>query len=262
MAKPKREKISEVELCAGFVKWADGQGWTAYAETSGFDIVMVRRSDGRQIGVHAKLAFNATLLRQALPDRYWRAELPKGPEHRAILLPAYDRDISEVAAYLGLVYFYRDVRPGFRANGSYGPVILLHRPGLTDDIVGSWLHWPASGPLDLPAYVPDVPAGASAPVQLTDWKIRALRITAILETTGHVTLDDFRRHGIDHRRWVPSGWLIFEAGVYRRGPNMAFDRQHPRVYRDILQETRRDQYEESLRAKPEAVKAKPRKRKR
>jgi hypothetical protein len=75
---------TETELCAAFIPWAAQQGWTAYAETAGWDILLVD-AGGRQLGIQAKLRFNATLLRQVLPEQY---QCEVGPDFRAILLPA------------------------------------------------------------------------------------------------------------------------------------------------------------------------------
>jgi hypothetical protein len=47
-----KAKTSEADLCAGFIAAATkGGSWTAYAETAGYDILMVRASDGVQIGI-------------------------------------------------------------------------------------------------------------------------------------------------------------------------------------------------------------------
>ena len=52
----KREKPypTEVALCSAFIA-AVPREWTAYAETAGWDILLVRKADGFQIGVEAKL---------------------------------------------------------------------------------------------------------------------------------------------------------------------------------------------------------------
>jgi len=88
----------------------------------------------------------------------------------------------------------------------------------------------------LPEYVPDVVAGSPSPVQLTDWKIAAIKIAVILEKRGYLTRADFKHINIDHRRWLPSaaGWLVLDEGRYLKSkffPN--FKLQHPRVYDEI-----------------------------
>jgi hypothetical protein len=79
-------------------------------------------------------------------------------------------------------------------------------------------------------------AGSPSPVQLTDWKIGAIKIAIILEKRGFLTRADFKHIGIDQRRWLPSGnaWLTLDGGVYRKAPYFPdFRTQHPRVFDEI-----------------------------
>jgi hypothetical protein len=115
-------------------------------------------------------------------------------------------------------------------------------PGLNMNHSTGWHYWSPHKRSPLPDYVPDVPAGASGPVQLTKWKIGALRIVAVLELRGHVTREDFRAHQIDPRRWTgPAGWLQSTdiPGRYVRGPDLDFDKQHPTIYAQVLAEERK-----------------------
>jgi hypothetical protein len=122
-----------------------------------------------------------------------------------------------------------------------GPWLL---PGLNecDHASGGWHYWSPRKRCELPDFVPDVVAGASGPVQLTKWKVQALRLVARLEIRGHVTRQDFRTLGIDPRRWLgPQGWLQADPerpGEFTRGDALDFDRQHPTVYAQVLAETR------------------------
>lgn len=88
----------------------------------------------------------------------------------------------------------------------------------------------------LPEYVPDVVAGAASPVQLTNWKIGALRIMALLERRGYVTREDFKVAGIDHRRWISprTGWLVARDGRWYAGDALPdFRGQHPVVFERV-----------------------------
>lgn len=230
---------SEAELCAAFNAWAKGRGWTPYAETAGWDVLLVA-ADGTQIGVQAKMRLNVKVLSQAVPSRWdieWRTE---GPDFRAILVPRDEPDATDLCTALGLAVFHPLGR-GYRDDEGdrFAPEIGdEHRPYYKQ---APWHWWGPAKRCELPAYVPDVPAGASGPVQLTPWKVAALKITALLELRGHVTRDDFRRLGIDHRRWAgPGGWLDIKDGVYVRGERLAFDRQHPIVYQQVLADVRRE----------------------
>lgn len=106
----------------------------------------------------------------------------------------------------------------------------------------------------LPDYVPDVAAGASAPIRLTPWKIGALKVCATMEIRGHVDKLDFKRHGIDRRRWIAARWIVpmpvtvsrskrdstladDKAIRYVYGPKPpVFPLQHPVVYEQIKAE--------------------------
>jgi hypothetical protein len=84
-----------------------------------------------------------------------------------------------------------------------------------------WLdqYWFEMAPIrrhDLPEYVPDVAAGSSSPIQLTKWKIAAIKIAITLERRGYVTRLDFKKQGIDHRRWLAVGtnWLRAVDGKF------------------------------------------------
>lgn len=212
----------EAELCAALIERALDEGWIAYPETKGYDIVLARA--GVQIGVQAKMHFNAALLRQILPPRAtWGSPPADQPHHLAILLPAYDDDVSEICDALGIVYFYychetQAIVPPLRA-------------------ATRWDHC-SQLPLDLPEYVPDVAAGVPSPVVLTEWKIRALRLCAILEVRGYLTDDDFGEQYLDRRRWLHPfrDWVIHQDGQYIAAPGLKFPQQHPTVYAEILRE--------------------------
>lgn len=230
---------SEVALCAAFIAWVKSQAgqvvygrpipaWVPYAETAGWDILLVA-PDGTQIGIQAKLRFNLKVIAQSIPAQWdhWRDE---GPDFRAVLVPQRDGTAVDICAALGLMLFaplddYRgitDFAPGLDMEHSVG-----------------WHYWSPHQRCELPEFVPDVAAGSSAPVQLTKWKIAALRIAATLELDGHVTREHFRLFRIDPRRWTgPSGWLVpgSTPGQFVRGAGLDFDTQHPEVYAQVLAE--------------------------
>lgn len=224
----KREVLysSEADLCKAFIAWATPQGWTAYPETAGWDIILVN-SSGHQIGVQAKLRFNATLLRQVLPSEFHADE---GPDHRAVLLPIdhIEQDIRSVFEFCGIDNF----RPNsFGPPGRFAPSIEF----------AELVDWCPSKRCKLPDYVPDSVAGSSCPVTLTEWKIKALRVVATLELKGSITCKEIRSIGCDPRRWVHpyTGWLQpkhLKHGEYVRGEKLNFDKQHPEVYPKIRAE--------------------------
>lgn len=231
---------TEAELCTAFIDWIKAENgkargrdmapvWTPYAETAGWDILLVA-DDGTQIGIEAKLKFNLKVLAQCLPsswDNY--AECP-GPDYRAVLVPKFDSDHERICAALGLVMI------GTKGWGNE------FRPDMTPDRGDSyhlmWHHWNPPQRCKLPDYLPDVQAGCPAPLQLTDWKVKALRILATIEARGYVTKQDFKKHRIDPRAWTGAQGLLVPGtapGQFVRG-KASFDKQHPTVYAQVLAE--------------------------
>ncbi|WP_157266503.1 hypothetical protein [Azohydromonas aeria] len=228
---------TEAALCADFITWVKAEAgkrwrgietpsWTPYAETADWDILLVG-ADGTQIGIQAKLRFNMKVLDQSIPDDF-RAWSDTGPDYRAILIPECDATATKICGALGLMVFAPE-------RGGWGPVGFA--PGLSMEHSTGWHYWSPKRRCELPEFVPDVAAGCSAPLQLTKWKVKALRVLAALEIAGHVTRKDLKSIGIDPRPWTGStGWLVpgEKPGEFVRGPGLDFDRQHPDVYAQVL----------------------------
>jgi hypothetical protein len=219
-------------MCQQFISEI-GDDWIAYPETAGFDILLIRKSDGYQIGIEAKLKFNINVLCQILEDG-WSCDV--GPDYRAILVPGYGTTtLKPITDYIGITV----IRICKELN------YLSYRQRFTPDLPtiksgigwhgGDWYDWCPTERCKLPEYVPDVAAGVSSPIQLTKWKIGAIKIAIILEERGWVARPDFKHVGIDYRRWIAreSGWLKpGEIGwVADRLPD--FKAQHPQVYEQI-----------------------------
>ncbi|TPM19794.1 hypothetical protein [Mesorhizobium sp. B2-3-6] len=203
---------TEAELCTAFVA-ALPAGWTAYAETEGYDILLVRQ-DGLQIGVEAKLRLNPEVVVQASKAWGYVANAP-GPDFRAVLVPAghAQKHMSEICAMLGITVITA-THPDDNTEKRYGWRSPPFRPDLPS--LDARLYWsgrehdwydrcPAAR-CKLPEYVPDVGAGHSAPVALTNWKIQAIKLLIILERQGYVTKADFKHVKIDPSRWTRD-WL-------------------------------------------------------
>lgn len=233
----RREKLptyaSEAEMCAQYIAEVEkGAKWTAYAETAGWDILLVRKADGFQIGIEAKLRLNAEVLFQAI-EGFGRNV---GPDCRAILVPCGGGTpgIGTFASFIGITII-RISKPQPNCRTMTAPY--LPEIGFQD-----WTdhtEWHELAPLKrhpLPEYVPDVAAGASAPTRLTSWKIGAIKLTILLRRRGYLTRADFKALKVDIRRWLPSGagFLISQDGVLVAGPSLPdFQRQHPVVYAQI-----------------------------
>ena len=235
---------SEAEMCASFIEQATAAGrrrrsaeWIAYNETAGWDILLVRATDGFQIGIQAKLRLSMAVIAQAIEDesRWDWANEYGGPDCRAILVPGYatENGATAITAYLGLTVI--------KVHKEERGRLLSFSPSLPDE---TWDHttkqWHERSPLkrcELPEYVPDVAAGMSGPVKLTDWKLRALRMMVLLEERP-VTRADFKALRIDPSRWMAAGygWLVRapDAPGFVPGPRLPdFRAQHPVVYEQV-----------------------------
>jgi hypothetical protein len=181
--------------------------WLVYPETAGWDLLIAHK-DGYQVGVEAKLSLNAKVLDQALTGQhstYGR----DGPDYRAVLVPE-----GKIQLHLGHIAEAIGIR-----------VLTVHKPsrgvsyGLSlPDESSSYSRWPNWMPSErclLPDYVPDVAAGMSAPVQLTDWKIRAIKLMLVLERRGTVTRADMKAIGISPTRWCDHHLGFLDPGPGR-----------------------------------------------
>lgn len=227
---------TEVELCAAFLA-ALPAGWTAYNETAAWDILLVRDADGFQIGIQAKLKLNAHVIAQCLEEYgAWAADRA-GPDCRAVLVPDGQVGFESIARYIGFTIIR--VQPACDI-GSRWERKPSFRPGLLGEPVSDreWHEWMPAKRHKLPQYVPDVPAGAPAPVQLTPWKIKALKLMVLAETRGFITRHDFKHLALDHRPFISAeGWLRptgvrGQYQVHHPAPQ-SLKAQHPRVYEEI-----------------------------
>ncbi|SEB97254.1 hypothetical protein [Bradyrhizobium erythrophlei] len=259
MAKPK-PFASEVELCKRFISSLP-EGWTAYAESCGWDILLVRDADGFQIGVEAKLRLNTEVISQALEEYGAYSADREGPDCRGVLVPADSQGgFDRICDYIGLTIIYVRSEEQVEAKKTYyGYKPRVFEPPLPGDphrgSNSNWYEWAPAKRHTLPDYVPDVDAGAPSPVQLTSWKIAAIKIAIILEKRGFLVRADFKHINIDHRRWLPSGagWLVLDNGVYRGAPGFPdFKAQHPRVWDQIAADFERWKPTDPLAPRPAA----------
>lgn len=230
MKRPDRY-ATEVDLCASFCRWLKANGWVAYPETGGFDIIAVWPGDGTQVGVQAKMGMTLEVVNQIVPP-YWDRDV--GPDFRAVLVPGAKGGARDLLQALGVVLIEPDYWSLRRDEFGFTPPFTKGRN------YTAWHFWNPARRVALPEYVPDVAAGASGPSQLTEWKIKALRLLAVLELRGYLVRADFRE--VDHRAWMaPGGWLVpgKTPGEYVAGPRMPdFKGQHPVVYPQVLEDVR------------------------
>lgn len=238
--KEKSKFSSEAMMCLTFVRHLPRE-WTAYPETGGYDLLLARKNDGVQVGIEAKLTLNAKVICQIRED-YWDVDKPN-PDFRAILIPhGAAGSLAPICSMLGITVIEQMDKATFEASSywrreSFHPQL----PRIGDIYWGSqeeWYDWAPLSRIELPDYVPDVVAGHSAPVKLTPWKIKALKIAILVETRGYVTRADFKAIQIDHRRWLDP-WVKWlqqgeKRGTYVAGPRLGdFKAQHPKNYEEI-----------------------------
>lgn len=220
---------TEVDLCARFIDGVDQDQWIVLAETASWDILLVRREDGFQIGIQAKLKFNLKVIEQTV-EHFYSFPTSPGPDCRAVLVPAHEGLHQSIAAHLGITVIRVREKAAF-ASHIFDPQLPSIKSQVWRD---DWYEWCPTERHKLPEYVPDVRAGAAAPTRLTDWKIKAMKIAILLEKRGYVTRADFKAIHIDHRRWLkPASWLVVENGRYVRGRMPDFKAQHPVVWKQI-----------------------------
>ncbi len=239
----KKDKMfaTEADLCRRFVS-ALPEGWVAFNEHANWDILLVRTSDGFQIGIEAKLRLNAHVISQALEEYGHYYADGYGPDCRAVLVPDSEAGgFGLICKYIGITIITvksaeqvaEEKRRYYHGTEIFRPVLPGDKHGRNEE---DWYEWAPSKRHSLPEYVPDVDAGRPSPMKLTDWKIGAIKIAIIMEKRGYLTRSDFKHIRIDHRRWLPSanGWLKLDRGVYRAAPGFPdFKRQHPRNYEEI-----------------------------
>lgn len=229
----------ETELCDTFMK-AVPKEWTVYAETGGFDILLVRNEDGFQIGIEAKLKLNAKVITQIAERIGTHYTCDEGPDCRAILVPhGVNAELGGVCELLGLevvrVYHSSEQEKWF---DKFSP----HLPTISDGAYWcqrNWFEFCPEKRVKLPDYVPDTIAGDKSPVILTAWKIAAMKLAIVLEKTGFLTRQDFKALEVSMSRWIQYGltsWLIPGKikGQWVRGTNFPdFVKQHPVNYHQI-----------------------------
>lgn len=207
---------SEAELCRAFITQRP-EGWTAYPETGGFDILMVRDADGAQIGIEAKLRLNSKVVEQIAVPNHWHYST-EDPDFRAVLVPwGASNGLAAVCRLIGVTVIEMRSKESYVALvseeaskwGRYRSRFEKFRPDLPEIKDSDWYYWrldwhdwcpPAR--VSLPEYVPDVGAGHSAPVQLSFWKIAAIKLCIVLERRGYVTAADFKHFKLSPSRWT------------------------------------------------------------
>lgn len=218
----------EADLCRAFLTQIPPE-WAAYPEAAGFDIVLLRKKDGLQVGVEAKLKLNAKVILQAAEEQRAYSVCNSGPDMRAVLVPEQGTgELSGLLKYIGVTAIYCG------SNRFHPHLPNADWPWDNDQ----WFEFGPAKRLDLPDYIPDVEAGHPSPVQLSTWKVGAIKLVITLEKRGYITRHDLKHCGLSASRWLCkwTGWLDKGAvrGQWVAGPNMPdFRAQHPVNFKQI-----------------------------
>lgn len=221
---PKFEK--EADLCSAFIS-ALPKEWTAYPETGGFDILLVRKADGFQIGVEAKLKLNAKVICQAAEYASYHYVDSEGPDCRAVLIPdGVSMDMAAICPLIGVTVIRMLAPSKWRVGHDFNPSLPKPDKGYWSD---NWYERCPAKRITLPDWVPDVGAGHSSPVALTDWKVRAIKIVITLARRGYITRQDFAFFKISMSRWTQEKWIVQDGnGAWKAGDYLPdFKAQHP-----------------------------------
>jgi len=227
--------MNEAELCALFAEAARQDGWTVYPEVNDWDLVLVwNNPDGRPkaalqrygrsdlgfavrqgdiIAIEAKSRATTAALMQAhkrqMPPAT-TARTRKGPDFKAVLVPKAPKGFKYVAGEMELGVFtshnYEEQKPGGRRWKWTDPWRVPIEPAFQLRLTERW-----AGKMWLPPVVPENDAGVPSPTSLTPWRVKALKICALLRTRGGVTSADFNEIGISITRWRNNGrysWLV------------------------------------------------------
>jgi hypothetical protein len=187
--------VKETDLCAWFQGVAEEAGYTVYNEWGGFDQLLVA-ADGTQIGVEAKLRANSEVLSQAANGWHHRTRKDwiASAQFRAVLVPRTSKSFRYVSDCLGVIVFaQRDYEKSRWRRKRFWELPTAE-------------HYQWGEGVELPPFVPDVMGGKRAPVRLTPWKIKAIRLCIRLRDNGYVTIRDFKEFGVSPTRWY-NHWL-------------------------------------------------------
>lgn len=171
---------TEAELCDQLIKVARACGYQVHAEVSGWDLLIVCRETGTQLGVQAKLRPSVDVLAQALGHE----RLP-GPELHAVLVPVAPPAFITVARRLNV-----HVIQGVLLGELSLPIIFGNK--------FRWTHTRREWVPEVEVYTP---AGVPSPRSITRWKLAAVKLCMLARERGHVTAADLRELKLSRNWW-------------------------------------------------------------
>ena len=229
-------KITEADLCAAFTVRARACGWEVYAETGGWDLLLVWTGDapapvragawtqpidgpiagfqgaslaaddfglcpGDQWGIHAKLRGGTEVINQALQGLrfldYAGSQPDAAPDFRGVLIPEKSGQVRAICDALRLdVQTPPESRPYDAEREDAEQIVIPPR-----------FRWRTAKRHALPPIVPSFVGGHPCPKALTRWRLGALRVAVRLRAGEHLTTADFRAAGVSHSLFVQRRWV-------------------------------------------------------
>lgn len=160
---------SEQELCDAFAIAARAAGYQVHPECGPWDLLIVCRRTGDQLGLQAKLRLSVEVFSQTLTT-----ELAAGPEIHAVLVPVATQEFFLVAQYLNVHVFQ-----GITLDRLNLPLVF--------ECAKRWKH-------PVREWAPEVeiitPAGVPSPKKVTRWKLAAVQLCLRAREKGFVTRED------------------------------------------------------------------------
>lgn len=189
---------SEAAMFASFIADAKAEGFVAYPETCGHDLVL--EGHGIQVVVEGKLRAGLDVLVQALPPwhrRHYFDDPPTtGADYYAILTPGSGFDLRDVATALDIVCL--DWPPSSEWRG----------PREDLDLVAKLRERPTGPTLQRlrPPLAVEQPAGMPSPRSVSHWKVDAVRIALRLRAGAELRSTDFDG-AAKPQTFVQRGWM-------------------------------------------------------
>lgn len=245
---------SETELCAQLIDVARAAGYQAHPEVGNWDVLLVCRETGDQVGVQAKLRPSVDVLAQALTD-----ERHPGPEVHAVLVPTASRAFLSVAR-TSRVHVFQGVH-----LGSLDMPTVLARAQRWQHRVREWA----------PEVEIRFPAGVPSPKRVTPWKMSAVKLCLLARSRGYVTRKDLTELKLDPTWWfnpkfgpVLTPRLVEREGgsEVRRGEYVLHDSSSPMVpdlrWPEVVDALQRRERETAPRVGEQPIRKGPRERRR
>ena len=199
---------TESHLCEAWVAAAP-EDWVFHPECGGWDLLV--ETPWGQLGIQAKLKANLSVLEQAIRHRFHGT----GPAFHSVLVPRSSGDFDAVARALKVIVFNPD--PNYGGDGLIFKAFGYHC--LID--ARRWHH---DDEHKIPPVQSHQKAGVPSPSPLTPWRVKALKLCALLRQRAYVTSRDFKDAGVSMTTWTrderwlrpagKEGRLTKYAGIY------------------------------------------------